>query len=817
MALTASVKDFTAVGVVAAVGSSFTFRPLLVDPAVVTRAPWSVRVGVEGTFTTQLPGGPVKITATANGWRSIDVAGYPDDVTLTELLTATNPDGSLKYVIDPATLQPLNPLPPSAAEILVQAGQARDDAQAVADGLPAAAEVAIAAEAESQLIPLVADAGTSAFNAGSSAAAALGHANDAEAAAAIAQAVVAPLPLSNGVDDAAAIQAVLDQASAGSKHVVGRPGETYFLNSPIVIASDTVLDMRGCFIKGNPLRNMVTNRSAIASRIVTDASTTGGSAVITSASASFTLADVGHAVGVIGAGPNSGLSTAPGSLYGTIVSITNPSTAVISSAATLTVTGAQLSVFPERDHDITLIGGDWDGGDKDAVYQSTDGHGMFFRRADNLTVSPDHVRNQGTIGKGGRYAISFGDVTRIEVSHIRFSAAGDGVHVQGPSSAISIHNLSGTTGDDLVSFTCVDGQSQPGSLLGDVEGDISSVSVWTLVAVNALRNLTVVSGMGANLTPRRVWDFHARDMLGTVLQESVRVVDYAGPCDFEGDITGVSAMPTTNGFAQVRIISTSGRSIKVRDVHWSRGGGAPTQGVVRLSGSFDNVLIDGLTMASTAASGTGVGIVVDAATIRSLIVSDMVAMGIPGSYSGINLRNASTVTTMMLSRIHHVATGNGLIISNAGCVIANLYASDGYMSAGTMFGSDTTTLQKIRISGWRMLSGALIILTGPADIFLSNLEIAANAGAIRANAVSALPVRIRGGGVSVTNGSLLSRTGTQPVSVVGVELAVDLSILTPANGDVAFNTNAALGCGTGPAVYSSAAAKWKGIYSGTTN
>ncbi|HXH34315.1 MAG TPA: hypothetical protein VNJ54_07880 [Plantibacter sp.] len=187
MALTASVEDFTAVGVVPSVGSSFTFRPLLVDPAVVTRAPWSVRVDAEGTFTTQLPGGPVKITATANGWRSIDVAGYPETVTLTELLTATNPDGSLKYVIDPSTLQPLNPLPPSAAEILVQAGQARDDAQAVAAALPGQATDAVAVEVSEQVAPLVADAAGQANSAAASKVQAASSATAAGAASATAQ------------------------------------------------------------------------------------------------------------------------------------------------------------------------------------------------------------------------------------------------------------------------------------------------------------------------------------------------------------------------------------------------------------------------------------------------------------------------------------------------------------------------------------------------------------------------------------------------------------------------------------------------------
>lgn len=204
--LTATVEDFTAVGAVAADRSVLMFRTDRFDAATgLSARQWHAEV-VGGVLSTQLPdmspGVSLRISASSSipGFKSVAVAGYPASITLSELLTATNPDGSLKYVVDPTTLEPMRPLPASAAEILVQAAQARDDAQAVAAGIPAAAEVAIAAEAEAQLAPLVADAaaqadsaaaskvqaassassaGTSAFDAGTAAAKAQGAANEA--------------------------------------------------------------------------------------------------------------------------------------------------------------------------------------------------------------------------------------------------------------------------------------------------------------------------------------------------------------------------------------------------------------------------------------------------------------------------------------------------------------------------------------------------------------------------------------------------------------------------------------------------------------
>jgi len=61
------------------------------------------------------------------------------------------------------------------------------------------------------------------------------------------------------------------------------------------------------------------------------------------------------------------------------------------------------------------------------------------------------------------------------------------------------------------------------------------------------------------------------------------------------------------------------------------------------------------------------------------------------------------------------------------------------------------------------------------------------------------------------------KTPAATISVSGPTLGVDVATLTPTDGDLARNTNAALACLVGPTVYQTAAAKWKGLYSGVTN
>ena len=61
------------------------------------------------------------------------------------------------------------------------------------------------------------------------------------------------------------------------------------------------------------------------------------------------------------------------------------------------------------------------------------------------------------------------------------------------------------------------------------------------------------------------------------------------------------------------------------------------------------------------------------------------------------------------------------------------------------------------------------------------------------------------------------QTAAAAISVNGPTPGVDFATLTPTDGDLARNTNAALACLLGPAVYQTASAKWKDPCSGGTN
>lgn len=171
------LNDFTVAGGVPANGY-LLFELAQFDPAGVTRRTWKAPV-TAGEFSSKLPDSGVPVTVKGRdleGFPVITIGNYAGLPTLTlhDVLTAVNEDGSAKYLVNPRTLQTLNPMPRSAFELLQLAAQA---ATAAAEDAEAAATAADSAQADRTA------AGTSAFNAASSAATALGHANDAASSA----------------------------------------------------------------------------------------------------------------------------------------------------------------------------------------------------------------------------------------------------------------------------------------------------------------------------------------------------------------------------------------------------------------------------------------------------------------------------------------------------------------------------------------------------------------------------------------------------------------------------------------------------------
>lgn len=226
------------------------------------------------------------------------------------------------------------------------------------------------------------------------------------------------LPDANGTNDTTAIQAVLT-ANPG-KRIYGKPGASYKIGAPLVIASGTTLDMTGC----------------------------------------------------------------------TITLLAGSNCRMLQNAALL---GAGA-----RDTDIHIRGGYWDRGANAGVGFNL--FGICLHRADRASVKD--ARFHATAGKYACYAV---DVTEFTAERLEFTTESDGLHVTGPASRITIRDITGTTGDDLVSIT---GRDYTTYELTDGGGDVTGVLIENLTHRggdgNTVKILPGAAKVMSNVTIRRV-------------------------------------------------------------------------------------------------------------------------------------------------------------------------------------------------------------------------------------------------------------------------------------------------------------------------
>jgi hypothetical protein len=605
-------------------------------------------------------------------------------------------------------------------------------------------------------------------------------------------------------------------AAATIKRLTG----TIKLTSPLIVPANTILDATGATITGPAKDNILKNAAAVPA-FTTTANVTAASTTVVIASAVFTAAMVGQRVQVLGAGPRAGTPTAPGSMYGIITAVISPTQVTLDTPATTSLNNAKAFVYPPLDQNITIRGGTWINQNKNALAQTTQSHGFLLRRINGLTITNVTVKSTGTKQVGGQYAISIGDCTTVLANQLTFTnTASDGIHVQGPASGITIQNIVGTnTGDDLVAFTGVDGQSQKGSLLGDVEGDISNVLVSNIRGTNCRTHLKITSGTGANGIQRRITGFRATGISGTAANGApVNIEDYAGKTSFSGTIQNVTATPSAYG--PIIVTSTDSLTGLVIDgVTWPASmKSSPQGGIVSIKTSTaDSITVKNVTNKSVAGRLTdlaGCGLHLSGATFGTLNVSGVSCPVAAPHFDSVQLGSPKTrIATVNISNDTSSAkTGNVLYVpkTSAGYVLGNVAFSNITRSTGSVLVADSDgAAANMNLSVTKMRGGkAIALLRTPATVTLSDVAQPAGGGAaVRLNSPAASPVRVVVTG-STRPPTLISRTGAQVVSALSPTIVVDTTLLTPREGDVVLGAVAKNGK-PGLITYSAASATWK--------
>ncbi|WP_144712888.1 hypothetical protein [Curtobacterium pusillum] len=597
-------------------------------------------------------------------------------------------------------------------------------------------------------------------------------------------------------------------ASGGDKVLRG----TIVLTAPLVIPSGTHLDASSASITGPASDNVLRNRASVPTATTT-ASVRAGSAVVTTKAAVFSSASVGRAVQVLGVGPRAARAGAPGSMYGRVLSVQSPTKATLSVPATSTATAATAYLFPPDDTDITITGGTWTNRNANGLSQTTAAHGLLIRRASGVSLLDLTVHSTGSAQTGGQYAVSFGDVRNVTVEDVAFvDTASDGVHFQGPSSSIAVRRITGVrTGDDLVAFTTVDGQSHDHSKLGDCEGDITDVTVEDVDGRSCLCLLKVTSGTGAAGVQRHIRRFTATGLAGTVTGSSpVQIVDYAGPTWFEGTIANVTA--TGSGGPAVNVAVGTLGNLVVQDVQWPAGRPASTTGIVRVTAtSASSVTVRGITNRSVGAGGS-VGLALALASVGTVSVSGIACPVLAPKFDSVRLVRANAkIGTLSVSddtsaaRDGNVfaidAVAKGYRITKAS--FARITRSSGSVWVADADGTTSTAITVAGLQGGR----AFALLRSPAHVSVQNgSQPGASGAAVRLNSAAATPVRVV---VASTKrpGALVSRTASQRVSAVSPFVTVDAALLTPADGDVVLNNGKKYS--SGQIVWNAKAKQWR--------
>ncbi|QWS32785.1 hypothetical protein [Curtobacterium aetherium] len=573
---------------------------------------------------------------------------------------------------------------------------------------------------------------------------------------------------------------------------------TAVLTAPLVVLGGTVLDATGASVTG-PARDNVLRNAAATPAVTTTATVSAGSTTVTTARGVFTAAMVGRRVQVLGAGPRGGRVAAPGSMYGRITAVRSSTTVTLSVPATTSLTGATTYVFPPNDAGITITGGTWTNRGKNALSQRTTSHGMLLRRVSGVTLSGFTVRSDGARQVGGQYAVSLGDVTDVRATDLTFvRTASDGIHFQGPAARITLQRITGDhTGDDLVAFTTVDGQSKDGSLLGDCEGDISDVVVEGVDGTACHTHLKLTSGTGAAGVQRRLQRFTASGISGTATGGSpVNVVDYAGPTWFSGTIADVTATKDNSPMVNCNAVTLG--TVVVRDVTWPAASPAPVRGIVRFAGrTATSLTVDGVTNRSvrpTSDGGSVAAVTVAVKTIGSLTVSRVACPVLAPSFDSVQLVTSDVgITTLRVSDDSSAARAGNVFSMPAAAAryrvrsatFTRISRSTGSVWAATADGTRTTTdLVVDGMTGGR----AVALLRSPARVVVRNAKQSSAAkAAVRLDSANASPVRVTTSAFTRAS-PLVSRTARQSVSASSTTVGVDAALLAPRNGDVVRNT-----------------------------
>lgn len=684
----------------------------------------------------------------------------------------------------------------------------------------------------------------------------------------------------NGSTDGTSINTALTALGANGGMVKLVPGSTYVIDTAVAIPSNCTLDISGARLtRGGSYTSgpLIQNVACTPQRTVTDAAITAGTNILNSATANFTAADVGQPVQILGAGVATVLGNVHVPLYATIAAVNSTTQVTLqfsfantaAANAVATVSGATCRIF-RRDTNIEILGDpntfihggtNNHAGDTGSV---TDPQSCF---ASNITLR----RITGLRLDLGMTEIDFmqgvcmmnvGDLDDFHIGGIRFNCYinnADGVHSVGPLRNGVIERLTGRLFDNPVYLGTADWPP-----FADVSGEVQNIKVRDVQLDESGADMIYVAGgyystgdipLQTGVKVERVGGTTATQPAGNG-GYGVRLANVAG---------GSLPIDVWPGFSWQTDIEINDVSV----VPKPQGGGAPGGSILLAGSGMGDVTVDGvywngpsgtvsaqqpviLVQSTTApmvlrvkdvvvASNDYIDVVQVNASAFEWLSIDGLSMGLEqlGSLGG------STKSPNIVSVVGNAAGPAVVSIRNVFQITSDSGGRFFYYNSTANFNTGLIEIQDFFSNNGRALVELNTITSGQTpNIVLANGTVLSSVfgclGGISAN------VAVRGlqfGGQSspfVRNtyntpvtwrllpsndctftsvSKLLDATATGLLALNGaVQPGVDISTLTPQDGDMAYNSNGALSCGTGVAIFHTGGTGhgWKNLYSGST-
>ncbi len=434
-----------------------------------------------------------------------------------------------------------------------------------------------------------------------------------------------------------------------------------------------------------------------------------------------------------------------------------------------------------RDSNITIIGGTIDRG---ANGGTLNGVSVCMRKVDGVVLRDMTFRSTN-----GKFSVLFQNVTNFTAENLFMnSTASDGVHMQGPTSQGLIRNIRGVCGDDMVAIVPLD---YPGYTWGD-EGDITDILIDGVYGNATNKSLVKISGSPtlktANITARNIFGSSATGWPVMAGDDTSQTNTTGGTFD-NIVIENVSAKALSGGFAPIFLNASVGKRFRVNGQHYDVGAVSGAAILLGSNAAIDSLVVSHLTVVNGA---TNVGAIRVQGSVDNLVINGVVGAFVAGA-SLVQIDDGTSTACIRRLSIANVA--------------ASWATASGSLVRAVTSGHALTTMQ---LSNINCVAGPAWIgdLDTVTTIYLTGVSVGAGLFSVRAQ--SALTVY--GEGVVSNFSASIVAGGTMRAKSLG--FAVDASKLVKTANDMATNTNAGLSCGVGPIICDGT--NWKHLFTGAT-